>query len=183
MQEHYSNVLDVIERCILATDLELHFRDRRDMEDLASRVSLLHRGTTTTASSGPVVEVQRERELLQSSMMTAADLGAVTKPWVVHRHVSQLIAEEFWQQGDIERNELHLEPPPMLDRRANLSKVQIGFIDNVCADLYQAMCLFHDSFRPMLDGCLQNRSRWEGGGGGGLGCGSSSTVSTPPSSP
>mgnify|MGYP002050962711 FL=1 len=31
--------------------------------------------------------------------MTAADLGAVTKPWSVHRHVSQLIAEEFWKQG------------------------------------------------------------------------------------
>ena len=35
--------------------------------------------------------------------MTAADLGAVTKPWVVHRHVSQLLAEEFWAQGDLER--------------------------------------------------------------------------------
>jgi 3'5'-cyclic nucleotide phosphodiesterase len=35
--------------------------------------------------------------------MTAADLGAVTKPWDVHRHVSQLLAEEFWEQGDIER--------------------------------------------------------------------------------
>ena len=32
--------------------------------------------------------------------MTAADLGAVTKPWVVHRHVSQLLAEEFWAQGE-----------------------------------------------------------------------------------
>ncbi len=35
--------------------------------------------------------------------MTAADLGVVTKPWDVHRHVSQLLAEEFCEQGDIER--------------------------------------------------------------------------------
>ena len=42
---------------------------------------------------------QKEQFLLQSALMTAADLGAVTKPWSVHRHVSQLIAEEFWKQG------------------------------------------------------------------------------------
>ena len=45
------------------------------------------------------ITVQKEQFLLQSALMTAADLGAVTKPWSVHRHVSQLIAEEFWKQG------------------------------------------------------------------------------------
>ena len=41
------------------------------------------------------------KTLLESAMMTAADLGAVTKPWSVHRHVSQLIAEEFWNQVNL----------------------------------------------------------------------------------
>jgi hypothetical protein len=50
------------------------------------------------------------RFILESAMMTAADLGAVTKPWPVHRHVSQLLAEEFWAQGDLERQ---VRQPPL----------------------------------------------------------------------
>ena len=44
----------------------------------------------------------------------------------VIRYVSQLIAEEFWTQGDIERQELNVEPQPMFDRSVALSTVQIG---------------------------------------------------------
>ena len=69
--------------------------------------------------------------------MTAADLGAVTKPWVVHRAVSQLLAEEFWAQGDLERQELNEDPQPMMDRHASLSSVQLGFVDGVCIEVYQ----------------------------------------------
>ena len=46
----------------------------------------------------------------------------------VIRYVSQLIAEEFWTQGDIERQELNVEPQPMFDRSVALSTVQIGNI-------------------------------------------------------
>jgi 3'5'-cyclic nucleotide phosphodiesterase len=49
-------------------------------------------------------------------MMTAADLGAVTKPWDVHRHVSQLLAEEFWEQGDIESQVRLCQPYTMEEK-------------------------------------------------------------------
>ena len=102
--------------------------------------------------------------LLQSAMMTSADLGSVTKPWKVHRHVSQLLAEEFWQQGDREKQELHpTELPPNLDRQVSLSNVQIGFIDNICYNLYLDMVTLDQSFLPLLDGCLANRHKWAQG--------------------
>jgi len=106
------------------------------------------------------ISVQKEQFLLQSALMTAADLGAVTKPWSVHRHVSQLIAEEFWKQGDLERSEFHIEPPPVLDRHASLSAVQLGFIDNICRSHYEDMVKLSPDFAPMLEGCLANRSKW-----------------------
>ena len=55
--------------------------------------------STLYGKSQKKITAQKEQFLLQSALMTAADLGAVTKPWSVHRHVSQLIAEEFWKQG------------------------------------------------------------------------------------
>lgn len=93
-------------------------------------------------------------------MMTAADLGAATKPWKVHQHVSQLIAEEFWTQGDIERNEFNINPQPMFDRSAPLHLVQLDFLDNTCLPLYEDMARFSIELQPLLDGCRANRHRW-----------------------
>ena len=52
------------------------------------------------------------------------------------RYVSQLIAEEFWTQGDIERQELNVEPQPMFDRSVALSTVQIGNIIDLKKNTY-----------------------------------------------
>ena len=51
-------------------------------------------------------------------------------------YVSQLIAEEFWTQGDIERQELNVEPQPMFDRSVALSTVQIGNIIDLKKNTY-----------------------------------------------
>ena len=64
--------------------------------------------------------------------------------------MSQLIAEEFWTQGDIERKELNLEPQPMFDRSVALSKVQIDFLDNLCLPLYKDMAKFSEELQPLL---------------------------------
>lgn len=79
----------VIERSILATDLAQHFRHASEIHALAS------------APGGASMDDCEQRATLQHLMMTAADLGAITKPWELHFSVSQLLAEEFWQQGDI----------------------------------------------------------------------------------
>jgi len=165
-QKEYSKVLSVIENCILATDLELHFKHRDQMAALFTEFKESRAHTASSESAAKMVfagggcEESRKKTLLESAMMTAADLGTVTKPWPVHRHVSQLLAEEFWTQGDIEKRELQLDLPPMLDRRADLSSVQLGFIDNICTGLYKDMVVLDESFLPMLDGCLANRRKW-----------------------
>ncbi len=47
--------------------------------------------------------------------MTACDVAAICKPWEVQQVVAKLVASEFFQQGDIERNQLHVEPIVCLD--------------------------------------------------------------------
>ena len=42
--------------------------------------------------------------------MTACDVAAIYKPWEIQQVVAKLVASEFCQQGDIERNQLHVEP-------------------------------------------------------------------------
>lgn len=145
----------MIERSILATDLALHFRDAPAMTTLASNVQQSQGRLRDLLDGHP-----ENKALVQGALMTAADLGAVTKPWDVHRAVSQLIAEEFWTQGDIERREFHVDPQPMFDRTMALGTVQIGFIDGLCLPLYEDMAKFSKELQPLVAGCLANRVKW-----------------------
>lgn len=43
-------------------------------------------------------------------MMTACDVAAITKPWEVQKKVAELVAHEFFEQGDIEREKLKITP-------------------------------------------------------------------------
>lgn len=43
-------------------------------------------------------------------MMTACDVAAITKPWEVQKKVAELVASEFFEQGDIEKEKLNLTP-------------------------------------------------------------------------
>ena len=140
----------MIERSILATDLAIHFREAKNIRSLADMAS----------SNNLDLGDESARRTLQTAMMTAADLGAVSKPWNTHFHVTQLVAEEFWAQGDLEREAFHEEPAPMLDRQASLAVTQLDFIDNVCKDVYSDMKNFHPTLGSMLDGVLSNRERW-----------------------
>ena len=46
----------------------------------------------------------------RAMMMTACDVAAITKPWEVQREVAQLVANEFFEQGDIEKTQLGEKP-------------------------------------------------------------------------
>jgi len=52
-----------------------------------------------------------------------------------------LVTNEFYDQGDMERELFGTEPMPMMDRSksGDLPKMQIGFIDGVCSMAYQVV--------------------------------------------
>ena len=109
-----------------------------------------------------VIIVVRRCHALSSNRYSNDKSGDViqSKSKECHRFVSQLIAEEFWTQGDIERQELNLEPQPMFDRSVALSTVQMDFLDNLCLPLYRDMAMFSIELQPLLDGAQRNRQKW-----------------------
>lgn len=72
-------------------------------------------------------------------MMTACDVAAITKPWKVQQKVANLIANEFFEQGDLEKHQLHIRPIDMMDRekKDELPTMQVKFIDSICMPVYQ----------------------------------------------
>lgn len=50
------------------------------------------------------------RSLLRAMSMTVCDLSAITKPWDIEKRVADLVSSEFFEQGDMERQELNITP-------------------------------------------------------------------------
>ena len=42
--------------------------------------------------------------------MTSCDVSAIAKPWPIQHRVAKLVAEEFFEQGDMEKLQLNQTP-------------------------------------------------------------------------
>ena len=73
-------------------------------------------------------------------LMTAADVAAIAKPWELQHETAKQVADEFFDQGDMERMQLGINPMWMMDRerkdelpqmqvRETLYMVFVGILD------------------------------------------------------
>ncbi|XP_076241567.1 phosphodiesterase 6 isoform X2 [Calliopsis andreniformis] len=148
--EDYRKVMKVVESAILSTDLAVYFKKKnRFME-------LIDEGEFDWQS-------EEKKELLCGMMMTACDVSAIAKPWDVQHRVAKLVADEFFDQGDLERLQLNQQPVAMMDRerRDELPQMQVGFIDVICLPLYKVLSDTFPWIMPLYAGTLENRKHWQ----------------------
>ncbi|XP_037537466.1 cGMP-specific 3',5'-cyclic phosphodiesterase [Nematolebias whitei] len=148
--DEYKVTLKMIERAILATDLALYIKRREEFFEL-------------TKNNQFVWEDEHHRELLRSMLMTACDISAITKPWPVQKRIAELVATEFFEQGDKERRELNIEPIDLMNRekRDKIPSMQVSFIDAICIQLYETLAGMSEYCSPLLEGCQKNRQHWK----------------------
>ncbi|XP_043206376.1 dual 3',5'-cyclic-AMP and -GMP phosphodiesterase 11-like, partial [Amphibalanus amphitrite] len=147
--EEYSCLIKVVETAILSTDLAIYFKKRGGF------FQHLSAGTFDWGQDGC-------REQLRGMLMTACDVAAIAKPWPVQRRVANLVASEFFEQGDIEKNQLHIKPMEMMDREKSdrLPDMQVEFIDSICMPVYKAVAQLGEPLRPLVDAVEENRRHW-----------------------
>uniref|UniRef100_A0A3Q4FZC2 Phosphodiesterase n=1 Tax=Neolamprologus brichardi TaxID=32507 RepID=A0A3Q4FZC2_NEOBR len=148
--DEYKATLKMIERAILATDLALYMKRRGEFFEL-------------TKNNQFVWEDEHHRDLLRSMLMTACDISAITKPWPVQKRIAELVATEFFEQGDKERQELNIEPIDLMNRekRDKIPSMQVSFIDAICIQLYETLAGLSEYCSPLLEGCQKNRQQWK----------------------
>uniref|UniRef100_A0A336LQJ2 Phosphodiesterase n=1 Tax=Culicoides sonorensis TaxID=179676 RepID=A0A336LQJ2_CULSO len=96
--DDYCRVIRVLEDAILSTDLAVYFRKRGPfLNAIKSRETLDWRN-------------EEPRSLLRAMSMTVCDLSAISKPWNIEKRVADLVSSEFFEQGDMERQELNITP-------------------------------------------------------------------------
>ncbi|KAG8512611.1 cGMP-specific 3',5'-cyclic phosphodiesterase, partial [Galemys pyrenaicus] len=156
--EEYKTTLKIIKQAILATDLALYIKRRGEFFELIRKNQFN-------------LEDPHQKELFLAMLMTACDLSAITKPWPVQQRVrclvmtniAELVASEFFDQGDKERKELNIEPADLMNRekKNKIPSMQVGFIDAICLQLYEALTQVSQDCFPLLDGCRKNRQKWQ----------------------
>jgi cGMP-specific 3',5'-cyclic phosphodiesterase len=148
--DDYRRVMKLVETAILSTDLAMYFKKRNKF------LELIDNGEFDWQSDD-------KKELLSGMMMTACDVSAIAKPWDVQHRVAKLVADEFFDQGDMEKMQLKEQPIAMMDRerKDELPQMQVGFIDVICLPLYRVLSETFPWVKPLYQGTLENRKNWQ----------------------
>jgi len=109
-----------------------------------------------------MLESYDDRIQVLQNMIHCADLSNPTKPLDIYIKWTDRIMEEFWRQGDKERD-LGLEISPMCDRRVpSVEKHQVGFIEFIVHPLWETWAdLVYPDASSILETLEQNRDWYQ----------------------
>ncbi|XP_051827465.1 cAMP-specific 3',5'-cyclic phosphodiesterase 4A isoform X1 [Antechinus flavipes] len=136
---------------VLATDMSKHMSLLADLKTMVE--------TKKVTSSGVLLlDNYTDRIQVLRNMVHCADLSNPTKPLALYRQWTDRIMEEFFHQGDKER-ERGMEISPMCDKHtASVEKSQVGFIDYIVHPLWETWAdLVHPDAQEILDTLEDNR--------------------------
>lgn len=128
-RDEYRELRTLIIDMVLATDMSFHFQQLKNMKNLLTLAD-------------PVVDKSKALQLV----LHCCDISHPAKKWDLHHKWTMLLLEEFFRQGDLER-ELGLPFSPLCDRNNTLvAESQIGFIEfivepsmAVCSDMLEVI--------------------------------------------
>ncbi|KAH8293700.1 hypothetical protein KR054_003289 [Drosophila jambulina] len=168
--EDYRSVMKTVESAILSTDLAMYFKKRNAFLELVENGEFDWQGEEKKDCKWNLLSCLLLLisnsfffSVLCGMMMTACDVSAIAKPWEVQHKVAKLVADEFFDQGDLEKLQLNTQPVAMMDRerKDELPKMQVGFIDVICLPLYRVLCDTFPWITPLYEGTLENRRNWQ----------------------
>ncbi|KPJ10282.1 High affinity cAMP-specific 3',5'-cyclic phosphodiesterase 7A, partial [Papilio machaon] len=106
---------------------------------------------------------REHRFLVMQIALKCADISNPCRPWDISKNWSFKVCEEFFRQGDYER-ELNLPVSALCDKNnISVPNIQIGFSKYIVTPLIKEWHRFlqNDLSTQMLDNLLSNQNKWE----------------------
>ncbi|KFO77627.1 cAMP-specific 3',5'-cyclic phosphodiesterase 4D, partial [Cuculus canorus] len=140
---------------VLATDMSKHMNLLADLKTMVETKKVTSLGVL-------LLDNYSDRIQVLQNMVHCADLSNPTKPLDLYRQWTDRIMEEFFHQGDRER-EKGMEISPMCDKHtASVEKSQVGFIDFIAHPLWETWAdLVHPDAQEILDTLEDNREWYQ----------------------
>ena len=145
---------------ILATDMALH---GKVLSVIKSKMTLTDDGKTYKLNliSGDERTRIDEQQSLLDFMIHLADLAHNTRPFNISIKWVELLSEEFWKQGDIEKE--HNLPVSFLCDRENINvpQSQKGFLSGFILSTYECLGNIFPSLRYTYENANNNLKEWQ----------------------
>ncbi|KAK0141684.1 cAMP-specific 3',5'-cyclic phosphodiesterase 4B [Merluccius polli] len=140
---------------VLATDMSKHM-------SLLANLKTMVETKKVTSSGVLLLDNYTDRMQVLRNMVHCADLSNPTKSLDLYQQWTNRIMEEFFHQGDRER-ERGMEISPMCDKHtASVERTQVGFIDYIVHPLWETWAdLVHPDAQDILDTLEDNRNWYQ----------------------
>ncbi|OON15512.1 3'5'-cyclic nucleotide phosphodiesterase [Opisthorchis viverrini] len=120
-QAQFKEFRQMVIDMVLCTDMSLHFQQIKNMKTMITMPE----------------DVDKTKAL--SLIVHCADIGHPAKKWSLHEQWTNMLCEEFFRQGDREK-ELNLPISPLCDRNTVVvPQSQLGFIDFIVEPSFQVL--------------------------------------------
>ncbi|XP_015181988.1 PREDICTED: cGMP-dependent 3',5'-cyclic phosphodiesterase-like isoform X1 [Polistes dominula] len=145
--QQYREALGFLKSNILATDLASHLRDIKKQSEMIK--------------NGYKNDDTKNQKLLCGMLMTCCDLSDQTKDWTITKKTAELIYEEFFSQGDLERS-MGKTPIEMMDRnKAFIPDLQVEFITDIVVPVFTNLAMLFPMAKSFVDNLKHNKNLWE----------------------
>jgi putative methionine-R-sulfoxide reductase with GAF domain len=136
-------------RIILSTDMAHHFE--------------LVKGAQAAVDSGDFNMENPEFRLLGLQLiMKVGDISNVSRPFPMADKWCDILNQEFFRQGDLEKASGIGLTSPLNDREAaNKPKSQMGFYNFICLPLYTVVAKLYPPLQVLVDSVKSNLDKWK----------------------
>lgn len=161
--EQFTDFRRIVIEAVLMTDMAKHFEATSRF-----RASIGYDEATGTCSSDAAVHDEPDIEHAAKAvgiLLKTSDIGHTAKPLAITREMTRRIHQEFFTQGDQER-QMGIPISPLCDREsANVPKSQVGFLQHLVFPLYNVIYAYLAT-DPIRDHCIHqlkvNMEWWQG---------------------
>ena len=148
--------------CVLATDMTFHAKQFTYMKVKTESLVITGGQNVDKILEGldKMALYSTQQEFL-NIIIHACDISNPTKPFHIYRKWAERVMEEFWMQGDAER-ELGLPISFLCDRTTvSLPGAQIGFMDGIVFPFTQALKEIFPSLGFLLENVNNNKAEFK----------------------
>jgi hypothetical protein len=143
--------------CIMATDMVYHFALKADLDKLTGRIAS---APEDTLGEGGILKDVKDRDLLMKNVLHTADVSNPCKAWKVCKKWSDMVVDEFFAQGDLEKSE-ELPISMNCDRVTTIQdELSMNFSDFIVGPLYISITALAPDAFPTCVNLRENRNLW-----------------------
>ncbi|KAK8891171.1 hypothetical protein M9Y10_028377 [Tritrichomonas musculus] len=147
-KENVRKMWNIVIKLILSTDMSLHFNLVKNTSNLLDNNEFSF-------------ENEDHRQIGLDLLLKVADISNVSRPFEIADKWCTILQEEFFRQGDMEKENGIGLSSPMNDRENNdKPKSQIGFYNFICLPLYQVTARVFPKLQVNVEHVKENLEVW-----------------------